>query len=274
MELLKAYYKLIICCLIVLSSYNVLGKVDGESTKPLDVIDRPTRYDLFFNNELDNVLAPFTSQSSSFLIGGGLLTYIVFRDNFDERSQKNYLEKFEKGGEKTWVKLGDTVGWGVLPAAFLGIQAIRSAFTPDNLTKENKKIWEDAEYVTKTVAYTGLMTLTMKTLISQSRPKDSLKKDSFPSGHASSAFAFSTAIWLSQGYEWGIFSSLLASWISFSRIEDGSHYYHDSLFGAALGISYAIGIYNNHYRRNLPFSFAVAPTTDGEGAYGRLTYRY
>lgn len=269
--------RFIILILGVLSFTNTLARVDGEATKALDIIDKPDRYDLFFNNEWDNALAPFTYQSSVFLLSGGYLTYLVFKDDFEEKRQRNYEKQYKKGGEKNWVKIGDTLGWGALPVAFLGIQALRTTFM-ENQTLEDKKaieeVWQDAEYVTKSVVYTALMTFTMKTLISQGRPKDRLKQDSFPSGHASSSFAFSTAIWLTQGYKWGIFSTLVASWISYSRIEDGSHYYHDSIFGAALGISYALGIYNNHYRRNLPFSFAVAPTSNMDGAYGRFTYNF
>ena len=269
--------KMILISLLCVLTFNIYARVDGEATKPLDVIEEPTRYDLFFNNEWDNILAPFTYQSSAFLLGGGYLTYVVFKDDFEERRLKNLNRQYERGGKKGWVKLGDTLGWGALPVAFLGIQYFRELALDESSSqykKESEKIWQDAEYVTKSVVYTALMTFTMKSLISQPRPKDRLKRDSFPSGHASSSFAFSTAIWLSQGYKWGLFSTAIASWITLSRIEDGSHYYHDSLFGAALGISYAVGIYNNHYRRNLPFSFAVAPTADGEGAYGMLSYRY
>lgn len=184
--------------------------------------------------------------------------------------------KYKKGGEKKWVKTGDLLGWGALPITYFAIQGLKNAFTED--TKENQKIiqsrWNETEYVTKSVIYTALATFTMKMLISQGRPKDKLKRDSFPSGHASSSFAFSTAIWLAHGYKWGLLSTALASWISFSRIEDGSHYYHDSLFGAALGFSYAWGIYNNHFRRNLPFSFAVAPVSDGRGAQLTALYTF
>ncbi len=251
------------------------ARVDGEATKALDIIDRPDRYDLLFNNELDNLLAPFTHQSSVFLLSGGYLTYLIFQDDFQERKIRNYERQlYKRNGEKKWVKLGDLLGWGALPLGFLGIQALRYNFT-DGLTKKDKKlISQDTEYVIKSVVYTALMTFTIKTLTNQPRPKDNAKKDSFPSGHASSSFAFSTAIWLSQGYKWGIPATLLASWISFSRIKDGSHYYHDSMFGAALGVSYAIGIYNNHYRRNLPYSFSVVPTPTLDGAAGTLTYQF
>ena len=79
---------------------------------------------------------------------------------------------------------------------------------------------------------------------------------------------------MAHGPYWGAFATAIAGWISFSRIDDGSHYYHDSVFGAALGVSYAWGIYNNHYRRNLPFKFALAPSNDLKGLAATYSLKF
>jgi membrane-associated phospholipid phosphatase len=260
-----------------LTSY-ISAKVPTDKnidTKILDPISKPNRYQLFFNNEFDNMIAPFTYQSSAILLGGGLATYLVFKDKFEEKRQNRTYRKWKR--RKLWSTVGDTLGWGVLPIAYLSLKAIQN-YLDSNENKasiERRSLrWQNAEYVTKTVAFTALTTFALKLTTNQGRPKDRLKKDSFPSGHASSSFAFSTAVWLAHGPYWGTSATLVAGWISFSRIDDGSHYYHDSIFGAALGASYAWGIFTNHYRRNLPFKFAVGPSQDLKGLTASYSLKF
>lgn len=222
--------------------------------------------EIIFNNEWDNVFAPFTNRSSLILLTGLGATYFVFKDNFQERlNERPYRED-----KKIWRTVGDAMGWGALPIGYVGLMAF------NYYSSEEKKpdYLRNIEYIGKSVAYTALMTLTLKLTINQQRPDDELKRDSFPSGHASSSFAFSTAVWLRHGHAWGAASTLLASWITFSRIDDGSHFYHDSVFGATLGISYAVGIYYNHFRDDLPFVFSFSPTPDAQGLQSNLVFSF
>lgn len=233
-----------------------------------EIIPEPKKEDLIFNNEFDNVLAPFTSQSSLITLGGLFATYVVYKDSLETSRAKNFNERKES---KPWRSTADTLGWGILPATYAGIMAY-NYYSGDK--KEKNESLRNSEYLIKSVVYTALTTFAMKLSINQGRPKDRLKKDSFPSGHASSSFAFSTAIWMLHGPYWGSFATAVAGVVTYSRIDDGSHYYHDSIFGAALGISYAIGIYNNHFKRDLPFTFAFLPGPRGDGMGGLVSYEF
>jgi len=173
---------------------------DTDPTKILDPVGEPNRYQLFFNNEWDNALAPFTYQSSIILLSGAMATYLVFKDNFEEKRKARLFRRWKR--KKLWSTVGDTLGWGVLPVAYLSLKALQNYLDDgeDKAAQERRTIrWQNAEYITKSVAYTALATFALKMTVSQGRPKDSLKRDSFPSGHASSSFAFSTAVWLAHG---------------------------------------------------------------------------
>lgn len=258
--------------LILLITFSINANKDVHPTEVIDLIDKPKKSDLLFNNELDNLIAPFTNQSSIFMLTGATAGYIVYKDDFEEKRNNRWRRKEKK---KLWRSIGDTLGWGLLPVGY----AIGMGLYGNSL--ENKdgqsKVYRDIEYVAKSVVYTSLATFALKLTVDQRRPKDRLKKDSFPSGHASSSFAFSTAIWLVHGPYAGAAATAVASWVAYSRIDDGSHYYHDSIVGAVLGMSYAWGIYNNHYRRKLPFQFTFQPKYNGnklDGLHGTITYSY
>lgn len=85
----------------------------------------------------------------------------------------------------------------------------------------------------KAVVATTLITEGLKRAVGEERP-DHSNHSSFPSGHASAAFAMATTLaeyhpnkkWLAYG---------AASAISWSRVELNRHYWHDVVAGAALG---------------------------------------
>lgn len=244
-----------------------IGLNFSHATDDIPLIEKSTPPQLIFSNELDNIIAPFTYSSSLILLSGVAATYIIYKKDFEK---KEHRHTSFSDRERKWSSWGNIAGWGVLPVVYSAIM-VTDHFTNSDPYSTSLK---DTEYMLKTIAYTGLSTFVLKTITSQRRPKDKLKSDSFPSGHASSAFAFSTAIWLLHGPYWGTFSAALASWITYSRIDDGSHYYHDSIFGAALGISYALGIYYNHYEKRLPFLFAVVPSKNLDGLQGQIAFNF
>lgn len=66
---------------------------------------------------------------------------------------------------------------------------------------------------------------------------------SFPSGHTSSSFAAATAILLNKKWKVGVPALVLAILIGFSRNYLMVHYPTDVLFGALMGIAYAVIAY-------------------------------
>lgn len=66
---------------------------------------------------------------------------------------------------------------------------------------------------------------------------------SFPSGHTSSSFAAATAILLNKKWKVGVPAFVLAILIGFSRNYLMVHYPTDVLFGALMGVAYAVLAY-------------------------------
>ncbi len=88
----------------------------------------------------------------------------------------------------------------------------------------------------------------IKLLVRRPRPSGRLRgrlrmprSYSFPSGHATSAFAFATAV-SREAPTLGPFLIPLASLVAFSRVYLGVHYPSDVVFGAAVGVASGLAV--------------------------------
>lgn len=81
----------------------------------------------------------------------------------------------------------------------------------------------------------GLQTAVLKVSVNRLRP-DSTDRAAFPSGHTSASFALATVAASKYGWKVGVPACMLASFVGFTRMENGSHYLSDVLFGAGVGI--------------------------------------
>jgi len=88
---------------------------------------------------------------------------------------------------------------------------------------------------TQALIVNGVYTEIFKRAIHRERP-DGSDALSFPSGHASSAFALATVVDAHYGWKVGIPSYLAAGAIGLSRISNNKHYLTDVLAGATLGV--------------------------------------
>lgn len=87
----------------------------------------------------------------------------------------------------------------------------------------------------KAIALTAASHITMATLVQRERPSKR-NKLSFPSGHASSAFATASSLAYAYGYKAGIPAYMAASFVALSRVNENIHWLSDVVAGAALGI--------------------------------------
>jgi len=132
---------------------------------------------------------------------------------------------------------------------------------------------DDSEAVRKSVLMvratlaTALLTTGIKELKLEERPRHDGDMQSFPSGHASNAFAFAGVIYRNHGPILGIPAFAMASFVCFSRLNDNAHYLHDVLFGATLGLSYAMGLDTSWRSRDRSRTVAFVPLLSS-GAYG------
>jgi membrane-associated phospholipid phosphatase len=81
---------------------------------------------------------------------------------------------------------------------------------------------------------TGLSVNLLKYTLPLKRPNGG--KHSFPSGHTATVFVSACFLVFRYGWHFGIFMLLMASFVGFSRIYSHSHYLHDVVAGALIGL--------------------------------------
>jgi membrane-associated phospholipid phosphatase len=87
----------------------------------------------------------------------------------------------------------------------------------------------------KSFGSTMAATYVLKYAVREKRP-DSNNKDSFPSGHTSSAFAGASFIQQRYGWKYSIAPYLAAIYTGYSRVHSNRHHPVDIYAGAAIGI--------------------------------------
>ncbi len=122
------------------------------------------------------------------------------------------------------------------------------------LLKHDKKLLQQGEQVGIAFVVSSASTWVLKETFRRERPfirhTDIIKLSSgggpsFPSGHASSAFAIATSLYL-ENKKWYIAVPAFtwASLVGYSRIDLGVHYPSDVLVGAAVGVGSAFAARN------------------------------
>ncbi|WP_115719615.1 phosphatase PAP2 family protein [Gallaecimonas mangrovi] len=101
-----------------------------------------------------------------------------------------------------------------------------------------------------------------KQLVHEERP-DHSDNQSFPSNHASAAFAAATTLTIRNGWQWGIPAYGVATLSAVGRVEADRHYWKDVIAGAAIGT--AAGWFFTH---NITDTVAISPWFDKWGTSG------
>lgn len=119
----------------------------------------------------------------------------------------------------------------------------------------------------RSIFLTSLSHITIAFLVQRGRPGDREDylpfKSSFPSGHASSAFATAASLGYAYGWKVGLPAYGLATAISLSRIAESAHWTSDVLMGAGLGIFWARASYQAESQNPSKLYWSLLPTTDG-----------
>lgn len=98
----------------------------------------------------------------------------------------------------------------------------------------------------------GGMTQGLKYAIRRERPDHG--RNSFPSGHASAAFATATVIGRTFGWKAGVTAYATAAYVGVSRLSENKHFASDVAFGAAIGIISGRAVMLRHGKTRLDVS--------------------
>jgi len=118
-------------------------------------------------------------------------------------------------------KLGD-IGAIALPASGLLLAAAQH---------DGKGVLQLAEAYAATMA----VVYVLKPVVARQRPDGG--SQSFPSGHAASAFAGAAFLQRRYGWSYGVPAYAIATFVAYSRVESKRHWTSDVVVGGALGIA-------------------------------------
>lgn len=130
--------------------------------------------------------------------------------------------------------------------------------------------------------YAQAMTTALKLIVREPRPDRSGENDSFPSGHTTNAFSFASVVSAEHGWYWGALAYSYATVVAYGRINDNRHLTHDVVGGAAVGVSYGLGLYYRQLQRaemqttssSSSLNFQLLPTRRLDGAVALLSREF
>ena len=183
-----------------------------------------------FQSEL---VSPWTTSARNVLYAGGGLTLavIAFEDSIVDPTQHEMANHKPLG---YFSKLGDLSGQ-VVPNLLYILTQTSLGLSGDQGASNR------AAGMMKATLYASGVTTMLKYSVREPRP-GSRDRNSFPSGHTTTAFAFSGYIYEEHGLQWGIPAFMVSAFVGASRINDNRHYLHDVLAGATIGLAYGVGI--------------------------------
>lgn len=182
----------------------------------------------------EEAATPYTTDARYVLFAGTALTVgvLIFEDAISDPFQVKQARNKTLGDSSRY---GDWLGQlipNVLYTAGMGIAGYY----------KDPHGYDRAIGMFKATAYASTVTTILKYTAREPRPYDHNVKNSFPSGHTTTAFAFSGYVAAEHGWGWGAPALLGSTFIGYSRINDNRHWLHDVFAGATIGWVYGWGI--------------------------------
>lgn len=184
----------------------------------------------------EDIISPVTnSEAQKVLIIGASTTLIAsfFKNTLIKKMQKDLYEdrplccKITQPGNDYLQ---------ILPNILYSLSYGLNFYLNDNEDSKRKAIG-----MAKATLYSGMMTEILKKSIYEKRPNGG-GNSSFPSGHTTSAFAFTSFVASEHPWYVGVPAYILASYVGFCRMHDNKHYLHDVMAGATIGMSYGVAM--------------------------------
>lgn len=181
-----------------------------------------------------DAISPIPSKSARWiLIAGGIaaVTLAIFEDQTDPAQADLAKDR----------PLGNLSGF----ADLMGQMVPNAAYVVGMLTYGHFAGEPEAKLAAgrmfRATAMSASLTTALKYTVRERRP-DGSTRNSFPSGHSTTAFAFAGTIAAEHGPYWGIPAFSIAGLVAAGRINDNRHFIHDVVGGATIGLAYAFGI--------------------------------
>ena len=119
----------------------------------------------------------------------------------------------------------------------------------------------------KSYGTTLALTYALKYSVREKRPNTNAK-DSFPSGHTSSAFSGASFIHKRYGFKYAVVPYLGAIYTAYSRVHSNKHYTRDVIAGAILGTASSWYFTTSYKKVN------IAPVVDADYKGIEVSYKW
>ncbi|MCO5143101.1 MAG: phosphatase PAP2 family protein [Oligoflexia bacterium] len=215
---------------------------------------------------IDDFTSPVTTPAKYVLLTGSIITIGLVLSRYDtvQPVQRDFTSRRHLG---KWAKVGEVWGKGQINLAYVGLMVISAI-------GGNKNGLRRAKIMTVGSLFAVGATAILKETVGQPRPNDGRDKQSFPSGHATGAFAFASVVGAEHGALWGIPAYAIATFIAWSRINDNKHYLHDVVGGATIGMAYGLGVYYSTWGKNRSRNAELLPLIMDDGVGALATIRF
>ncbi len=217
---------------------------------------------------LTELASPVTTEAKKTLYwgSGAVLLSILFNDNISRPLERESVQHKPLG---EFSQIGDFLGRLVPNALYvigMGVD-VHWGKSGTTLSIDNAKI------MAKATIYASAVTTVLKYTVREKRPARE-SRNSFPSGHTTTAFAFSSVVGELHGWRWGVPAYAMAVFVGYSRINDEQHYLRDVLAGATIGMGYGIALCRLHKRTNSDEQMAIIPIPlkDGVAIIGNFSF--
>ncbi len=238
---------------------------------PADSTDKPrtltetcsTRTEAFTDDVKCYVTSPIRWDGRDWLYFGGTVAAIALAHHYDEDVRTHFV------GTGLPATSDSHDGDDALPAA--GVVAatfLYAVFTNDRDGKS--ETWQMLE----AAGFSSATSYLLKYAAGRERPSDTTDPDqwrsggdSFPSLHATAAFAIGTVLAESGSdeYRWvrRFLGYGMASYTAYARLQHNAHWLSDTIAGAAIGMSTANFVMNRHGRLPAPGMLSFVPLDRG-----------
>lgn len=177
---------------------------------------------------------PVTTDAKYVLMAGAALTGIllIFEDSVSDPFQEKQVRNKTLGSSSHY---GDMLGQLIPNVMYVGTMGALGLL-------DQPKAYDRAIGMFKATLYSSTVTNVLKYTVREPRPYSRTTLTSFPSGHTTTAFAFSGFVAAEHGWAWGVPAVLMSTFVGYSRINDNAHYLHDVVAGATIGWVYGWGM--------------------------------
>jgi hypothetical protein len=198
---------------------------------------------------------PVTTDAKDVVIygSGATLAVLILEDQIEDPVEKE-AERTKPLGKSS--AIGDWLDLGFPNVIYIAGQSIAGHYG-------NDKGYRRSLDMLKASLYSFSVTQALKVTVREQRPSNKDQRDSFPSSHATLAFAFGGYVFEEHGWEWGAPALAAALFSGLSGINDDRHYLHDVMFGATIGMAYGVGM-SKFSKKKEKMAFMVVPLVDSQ----------